>query len=235
MKLYIEGSDIVEPRKYLGFKTSDPANMLNRRFRKKVHIVPPSLVVYGSGKNRSPFEVEVFPAKFQNLFLPPTGRDCKHEYSTERGQINSVTNPNGETIHYSYDFTGNFQQVTYPNGTSRQLNSLTSYGYWGSLSGDGSETTPYIVPDSAQPFAKRTDQLGNVTTYNWGSDQVYGAYEETVNTLNQATRDYRDYDTGLLTQTVIDPDGSGPMLSHPIKRRPKLKLATPTSKSPQMK
>ncbi len=145
------------------------------------------------------------------------GNKTKFSYSTSNGQLETMTDPMGNTYTYGYDLNGNRTSVTMPDGTTistaydargRVTSQTDQYGNVTRYTYDGADRLTSVTDalgsvwkykyNSVGELVSVTDPMGNTTRYEYDNG---GRVTKTTNALgNTATATY-DETGNVLTST----------------------------------
>ncbi len=124
------------------------------------------------------------------------GNKTKFGYSTSNGQLETMTDPMGNTYTYGYDLNGNRTSVIMPDGTSVS----TAYDARGRVTSQADQygnVTRYTY-DGADRLTSVTDALGSVWKYKYNS---VGELVSVTDPMGNTTR--YEYDNGgRITKTT---------------------------------
>ncbi len=117
------------------------------------------------------------------------GNKTEFGYSTANGQLETMTDPMGNTYTYGYDLNGNRTSVTMPDGTSVSTN-YDARGRVTSQTDQYGNVTRYTY-DGADRLTSVTDALGNIWRYSYNS---VGELISVTDPMGNTTR--YEYDNG---------------------------------------
>ncbi|MDD3470435.1 MAG: hypothetical protein PHE53_10745 [Thermoguttaceae bacterium] len=134
-------------------------------------------------------------------------------YDSTTGLMTSMTNASGEATSFTYDAARRLSGITYPDGTTEDLTSAQASALV-DLSEEGTPTTPASLRCTDETVTYKTDSLGNITRTQVNRYGQPVQVTERWNTTNAVTTVYGYNLSGqVVTQTTLDPDGSGPLQS----------------------
>ena len=132
-------------------------------------------------------------------------------YNSVTGLMDSMTDSTGEVTSFVYDFAGRLSSITHPDGTTEEVSSAQVAALV-DTSIEGTQAASATLRSAEDTVTYQTDTLGNITRTQVNRYGQPVDITERWNTTGAVTTVYGYNLSGqVVTQTILDPDGDGPL------------------------